>query len=76
MEEIKNTKDNMVGKLKDTAGQLLNNDRLELSGKLQTFKSEVGEKITGTKEEVAEKVNEVIEWAKPDRKGNKNSHSE
>ncbi|MBP1756342.1 MAG: CsbD-like [Firmicutes bacterium] len=75
IEELKNTKDNVVGKVKDTAGQLLNNDRLELTGKLQTFKSEVGEKITETKEEAAEKVNEVIEWTKPDRKGNNNTPS-
>lgn len=71
MEEIKDTKDNVVGKLKEATGKLTDNDRLELSGKLQTWKSQVGEKITEKKEEAAEKVNEVIEWTKPDNKGMK-----
>ncbi len=71
MEEIKNTKDGVVGKLKETAGQIMDNDRLELSGKLQTWKSQVGDKIIEKKEEAAEKVDEVIEWTKPDNKGTK-----
>ena len=71
MEEIKDTKDNVVGKLKEATGKLTDNDQLELSGKLQTWKSQVGDKITETKEEAAEKVNEVIEWTKPDHKGMK-----
>lgn len=71
MEEIKNTKDSVVGKLKETAGQIMDNDRLELSGKLQTWKSQVGDKIIEKKEEAAEKVDEVIEWTKPDNKGTK-----
>lgn len=75
IEELKNTKDNVAGKAKDAAGQLLNNDRLELTGKLQTFKSQVGDMVTETKEVTAEKVNEVIEWVKPEHKENNNKPS-
>ncbi len=70
MDRMKNAKDNMMGKMKETAGRMINNDKLELNGKLQSFQSKVGEGVENLKEETAEKVNEVIDWTKPDNKNN------
>jgi uncharacterized protein YjbJ (UPF0337 family) len=67
MDRIKNTKDNVVGKVKEATGKAINNDRLELSGKLQTFQSKVEEGMENLKEELAEKANDVIEWTKPEQ---------
>ena len=70
MDRIKDAKDNVMGKMKETTGKMINNDRLELNGKLQSFKSQVGEGMENLKEEMAEKANDVIEWTKPDNKNN------
>ena len=37
MDRIKDAKDNVMGKMKETTGKMINNDRLELNGKLQSF---------------------------------------
>lgn len=71
IEELKNAKDNAMGQVKETTGQKTNNDNLELKGKMQTIKSKAGDKMTNMKEEIAEKANDVIDWMKPDKKGNK-----
>ncbi|MDF2486234.1 MAG: hypothetical protein K0R46_2402 [Herbinix sp.] len=71
IDELKNAKDNAMGKGKETIGQKMNNDNLELKGKLQTMKSQAGDKMTNMKDEMAEKANYVIDWMKPDKKGNK-----
>ncbi len=70
-EDFKNSKDNLMGKAKETAGRYMDNDRLELKGKLQTMKSQVGNKLEDVKEEMADKANDVIDWVKPDKR-NKN----
>ncbi len=70
IDKLKNTKDNVVGKIKETTGKKINNDRLELNGKLQSFQSKVGEGMEKWKGEMAEKANHVIERTKPDQKNN------
>lgn len=70
IDKIKSAKDNVMGKMKETTGKMINNDKIELSGKLQSFQSQVGEGMENLKEEMAEKANEVIEWTKPDQKNN------
>ena len=70
IDKMKNTKDNVVGKMKETTGKMINNDRLELNGKLQSFQSKVGEGMEKLKGELAEKANHVIERTKPDQKNN------
>ncbi|MGF7142322.1 uncharacterized protein YjbJ (UPF0337 family) [Anaerotaenia torta] len=67
-EDLKNSKDNFMGKVKETAGQYMDNDRLELKGKLQTMKSKAGNKLEDMKEEMAEKANDILDWADPDKK--------
>ena len=71
IEKMKNTKDNLVGKMKETTGKLVNNDRLEMNGKIQEFQSQVGEGIENMKEEMAEKANVVIEGTKRNDKNKK-----
>ena len=68
IDKMKNAKDNVMGKMTDTTGKMINNDKLELNGKLQSFGSQVGAGIEDLKEEMAEKANDVIEWTKPDQK--------
>lgn len=70
IDKMKNAKDNVMGKMKETTGKMINNDKLELNGKLQSFGSQVGEGMENMKEEMAEKANDVIEWTKPDQKNN------
>jgi uncharacterized protein YjbJ (UPF0337 family) len=70
IDKMKSAKDNVMGKMKETTGKMINNDKLELNGKLQSFGSQVGEGIENWKEEMAEKANDVIEWTKPDNKNN------
>ena len=71
IDKIKSAKDNVMGKMKETTGKMINNDKIELSGKLQSFQSQVGEGMDNLKEEMAEKANDVIEWTKPDQKNNR-----
>jgi uncharacterized protein YjbJ (UPF0337 family) len=70
IDKMKSAKDNVVGKMKETTGKMINNDKLELNGKLQSFQSKVGEGMENRKEEMAEKANDVIDWIKPDQKNN------
>ena len=73
IDKMKSAKDNVMGRMKETAGKMMNNDKLELSGKLQSFQSKVGEGAQNLKEEMAEKANDVIDWTKPESKDNQSS---
>lgn len=53
---IKNTKDKIEGKIKEVAGELTDNEQLELKGKLQIAKADIKKKM-----DVKDKVNEVKE---------------
>jgi uncharacterized protein YjbJ (UPF0337 family) len=67
---MKDAKDNVMGKMKETAGKMIRSDKLELSGKLQSFQSKVGDGIDNLKDEMADKANEVIDSTKLDNKNN------
>lgn len=59
--EIKKKADQVVGKIKEVAGQVVDSEELELKGKLQGLKgdaAEIGEKV---KEKIAEKANDLID---------------
>lgn len=60
----------MVGKMKETAGKLLEDDDLEFKGKMQTLKADIGNKVENLKDEVLEKTNDFIDKMK-DNKSNK-----
>ena len=64
LDKMRIAKDNAMGKVKETAGKVLDNDKLELKGKLQIFQSKVEEGVDNLKEGTAEKINEVIEGFK------------
>ena len=68
LDKMRIVKDNAMGKVKETAGKVLDNDKLELKGKLQIFQSKVEEGVDNLKEGTAEKINEVIEGFKSDGK--------
>ncbi|MDF2904780.1 MAG: hypothetical protein K0R34_101 [Herbinix sp.] len=70
IDKMKDAKDNVMGKMKETAGKMIRSDKLELSGKLQSFQSKVGDGIDNLKDEMADKANEVIDSTKLDNKNN------
>ncbi len=70
MEDIKNAKDNLAGKIKEGTGEILKDDRLEFKGKMQTIKSEIGSRMEDVKEEVAAKANDFIDHVKRSKKDN------
>lgn len=68
IDKMKNAKDNVMGKMKETTGKIINNDKLELNGKLQSFQSKIGEGMDDLKEELAGKANDVIDRMKPEQR--------
>ena len=64
---MKNTKDKIEGKIRETAGELTGNEQLELNGKLQAEKAKISEKlnvkdnVNELKEEIAKKMNDGID---------------
>lgn len=66
--DSKNRKDNVVGKIKETAGKIVDNPGLEFAGKLQSMTASMGTTAEGVKEEVLEKANNVIDHVKQTKK--------
>ncbi len=64
MNRMENGKDRLVGKMKESAGKALDIDELEFKGKLQTIKSEVGDKMEDIKDGVYEKANKLMDRMK------------
>ena len=64
----KNEKDTVVGRIKESAGQILDDSSMELKGRLQVMKSKAGHNLQNVKEELAEKANDFIDYVKPDEK--------
>lgn len=70
MDRMKNSKDRLVGAMKESAGKVLDLEELELAGKLQTIKSEVGDKLVDLKDEVYGKANELLDKRKSNNRKN------
>lgn len=70
MKDFDNGKDRLIGKLKETAGKLTDNEELEFRGKLQNIKSDIGERLEDMKEDVLEKTNSIIDKVRGDTKDN------
>ncbi len=62
--EIKNAKDKIVGKVKETVGKATDSEELELKGKIQSSKSDLKVKLEETKEKIAGKINDAIDKIK------------
>lgn len=56
-QRIRNSKDKVIGTVKETAGKILDNDEMEFKGKMQSLKAELGNRM----EDVAEKVEDRVE---------------
>lgn len=74
-QRIKNSKDKIVGTMKETTGRVLDKDDLEFKGKMQTIKADIGnkfedvsdvivDKVENMKTEVARKTNDFIDQVK------------
>lgn len=59
--KFNNTKDKVLGEVKETVGKVTGNKELELKGKIQSLKSDVNGKSQKFKEDVAEKMNNFID---------------
>lgn len=70
MDRIENSKDRLVGTVKESAGKILDLEELEFKGKLQTMKSEVGDKLVDLKDEVYGKANELLDKMKGNDRNN------
>lgn len=66
-DNLKNEKDMFIGKMKEKAGNLMSDNELELKGKLQGIKGNIGSKLEDMKEDTIEIANDFIDKMK-DRK--------
>ncbi len=68
MSRMDNSKDRVVGRMKEAAGKVLDLEELEFKGKLQAMKSEVGDKLTDIKDGVYSKANELLDKVKDNKR--------
>jgi len=59
-----NSKDKIIGEVKEAAGKVTGNEELELKGKIQSSKSDIKEKAGEVKEGIAEKINDAVDKKK------------
>ena len=70
MDRMENSKDRLVGTVKESAGKILDLEELEFKGKLQKIKSEVGDKMEDIKDEVYGKANELLDKVRGNDRNN------
>jgi uncharacterized protein YjbJ (UPF0337 family) len=63
MGKIEDTKDMTVGKVMETAGKVVDDKKLEFSGKFQTMTAGVKNRLSDKKEEVVQEANKLIDGA-------------
>ena len=66
--ELENGKDKIIGKIKETAGDITDDDELEFKGKLQTMKADIGNKVEDMKDAVLDKANDLLDKVKENKK--------
>ena len=64
--KLANTKDKVVGEIKEAAGKLTGNEQLEMKGKIQSSKADLKSKVEDVKEGLAKTFNHAL-----DKKGKK-----
>jgi uncharacterized protein YjbJ (UPF0337 family) len=64
LEKLENGKDKTMGKIKETAGQLMGSEELKYHGKLQSMKADVSDKTEDVKDTVYEKANDMMDRLK------------
>ena len=67
---VKNTKDQVIGRVKEKLGDITNNEELELKGKIQSTTAEVKKNAAEMREKTAKKLNDFFD-NKEDDKDNK-----
>jgi uncharacterized protein YjbJ (UPF0337 family) len=67
---VKNTKDQVIGRVKEKLGDITNNEELELKGKIQSATAKAKKNAAEMKEDVAKKFNDFFD-NKEDVKGKK-----
>lgn len=61
LDKLENGKDKALGKMKETAGKLMDNEELEFRGKVQGMKATIGEKAEDVKETLMGKANDLMD---------------
>jgi uncharacterized protein YjbJ (UPF0337 family) len=67
-DKIINTKDKIVGEVKEAVGKVTGNEELELKGKLQSTKADFKEKVAEIKDGIVNKVNDIYDSVVDDDK--------
>ncbi|MCX5780054.1 MAG: CsbD family protein [Firmicutes bacterium] len=62
--KIDNAKDKIVGEVKEAVGKVTGNEELELKGKIQSAKPDLGDKVDEIKQGIAGKINDLIDKKK------------
>lgn len=60
-DKILNTKDKIVGEVKEAIGKATNNEELEFEGKMQSEKADFNQKVNEVKDDISEKTNDVYD---------------
>lgn len=61
MGTLKNKSDEVIGKVKETVGDVTGNDKLKLKGKAQKTSGKAKDKVEDVKEKASEKVNDALD---------------
>jgi uncharacterized protein YjbJ (UPF0337 family) len=63
IDKLENSKDKIIGKVKETTGQITNDNGLKLSGKLQMMNSDIIDNMEEVKEKLLVKANNFVDQA-------------
>ena len=64
---VKNTKDQVVGRAKEALGDATNNEELELKGKIQSTTGDAKKNAAEMKEKAAKKLNDFFDNKEDDK---------
>lgn len=67
-DNLRNEKNKFVGKMKEKVGDAVDDNELELKGKLQSIKGNIGSSAEDMKEDVMEAANNLIDKVKDKKK--------
>lgn len=59
--KLENGKDKIIGRVKEVTGKMTDSEGLEMKGKLQSMKLDVGNKAEDMKEDILDKANHFID---------------
>lgn len=63
-DRLENRVDKAVGKIKEATGEFLDDPELELKGKMQSMKADLGNKVEDIKDTVLDKTNDLMDRMK------------